>query len=171
VVPLYYNEKEGEDISILPERQWFTTLRMFHINVFLPIIEEKSYNELNETEEVILALFSLHKKKIEPLIRKDELLMELNDTLDSLERNTDFIYDYDFELEKETALKEDGRKEGREEGLKEGHAKGLDEGVKKNQKEVIQRMLEKDMELSDIAECVDLDIEEVEKIIQFLSKN
>ncbi len=27
------------------------------------------------------------------------------------------------------------------------------------------------MKLSDIAECVDLDVEEVEKIIQFLSKN
>jgi len=155
VVPLYYNEKEGEDISILPERQWFTTLRMFHINVFLPIIEEKSYNELNETEEVILALFSPHKKKIEPLLRKDELLMELNDTLDSLERNVDFLYDYDFELEKETALKEDGRKEGRDE----------------KQTEVIKKMLEDNVEVSIIAKYVNLDIEEVEKIKQSLSKN
>jgi len=146
-----YSIDVTSDISILPERQWFTTLRMFHINVFLPIIEEKSYNELNETEEVILALFSPHKKKIEPLLRKDELLMELNDTLDSLERNTDFLYDYDFELEKETALKEDGKKEARI--------------------EVIKKMLEKGMELSDIVECVNLDIEEVKKIIQSLSKN
>jgi predicted transposase/invertase (TIGR01784 family) len=74
---------------------------------------------------------------------------------------------YNEEIHKEKlrlAEIDEFRELGHEEGLKEGLQKGHEEGSLEKSIETAKKMLQKGYNITDISECTDLSIEEVEKL-------
>ncbi len=72
-------------------------------------------------------------------------------------------------LEHEEELKEEGREEGRAEGRAEGHKEGLAEGAEQKLVHLICRKLRKKKTPSEIAEALEEDLTDIQKICDTLS--
>ena len=67
--------------------------------------------------------------------------------------------------------REEGRKEGRQEGLKEGIKEGKTIGVKESKKEFISNMLKKNLSIEQMAEYLNMNIQEIKDIIDEINNN
>ena len=56
-------------------------------------------------------------------------------------------------------------KDGLEDGIKQGRTEGIEEGIMKEKVTTIQRLLSKNKSIDDIADIVDLPIEQVKEIL------
>ena len=56
------------------------------------------------------------------------------------------------------------------EGVEQGIEQGIERGTSKEKSATVKRMAKKNMPLSDIAECTDLSIDEVQKILNTIAK-
>ncbi|HBA37937.1 MAG TPA: hypothetical protein DCY94_04380 [Firmicutes bacterium] len=135
--------------NILPDRDNELLIKAFYIEVYLPIIEEKGYNELNETERVLKALFTPSKKDGEELSKGDAILMDYNEMLEDAKRIDEILGSYDKAQEEREVLFELGEKKG----------------VQKNQRDIIVNMIGEGFELETIARCLKVDVSEIEKIM------
>lgn len=77
--------------------------RKVYVDVFLPILRKKLYNEgieaLNEKEKIILALYESSKSKALELSKGDKELMEYYEEQEKISKGEDLISAYDHEVE------------------------------------------------------------------------
>ncbi|HBA37332.1 MAG TPA: hypothetical protein DCY94_01285 [Firmicutes bacterium] len=104
-------------------------------------------------------MFETSKEKAKELTEGDEILMRYNEKVEEAQRDEELLqaYDHDevhFEL-------------GRDEGIK----LGITQGIAQKQLEVIENMVRKKYKISEIAECLNLDIDTVEKILSSIKEH
>ena len=96
------------------------------------------------------------------LIKKEAKKMK-----DYLESNESFriaLETLKSELDYTTAIKT-AKEEGIEEGLEQGIEQGIERGITQNKKEVIFKLFQKGKSIEEIADLLDLSIDEVRKIL------
>ena len=69
---------------------------------------------------------------------------------------------------REEGLKE-GLKEGRKKGMKQGMKQGMQQGIEEKTRKVVINMLQKEMNIEDIMELVEISKEEIQKIKEEMS--
>ncbi len=69
-------------------------------------------------------------------------------------------------LELIISYEQKGRKEGLEEGIKRGIQQGIQQGMKQGMKQLIRNMARKGMTEKDIAQLVDLPVEDVRALLE-----
>lgn len=108
-----------------------------------------------EIEELYIKA-ELAKMKVEQRKKYEEEVMTRNDILNSIAEQLE-------DARKEAARI--GAAEGREEGLRKGMAEGIAEGKNKGRAEVIRQFHSKGMSAEQIADLLDADVADIEKIL------
>ena len=131
-------------------KDWLNLYQRAHL------MTEKEVQETIKTPAVLQAFAS---SKYEALPSEVRIQYELED------ENYDRVSEYTKSMEQKGIAK--GREEGREEGVVIGEAR---ERAKARQEkiETVKKMLKKGFSLEDAAECTDLTIAEIERIITLL---
>lgn len=145
------------NMNIIPEKNNDILLKTFYVEIYLPIIMKKEYNELNETERILRAMFTPSRSEGTLLSKGDKILMKFSETLENAESDSILMEEYDYDLAMRDSLLNKGRTEGRN--------KGRIEGKEEEKREIIKNMLTNDFDVETISKCVNLKISEVEKII------
>ena len=150
-------------------------------NIFeLHIIEiPKLINQLNkgliskEDELSVWIRFINNPEKVgEGDMDNNKELKKAKEELDKMkqdERERYLAYLREKHIKDTKAIREFGYNEGKEKGLAEGRKEGKEEGREEGrvkQKEIIMNLYKMHMKIEDISKAVDLNKEEVEKIIQ-----
>lgn len=115
---------------------------------------EKEYNKLNESEKILRAMFTPSSEEGKELSRGDEILMRFSEVMEELVDSPILMEGYDIIGDDRAHLEEKYRRDGREQ----------------NTKEIIKNMLDDNLSIPTIAKYVNLEAEEVEKIVSSLKK-
>ncbi len=133
------------------------------INIYLPNINKKEYNKLKLYEKLLLIFNENDEGLLNDLSEGDEIMEKYVKESKEASEKDEVIGMYNEEIHKEKlrlAEIDEFRELGHEEGLKEGLKKGsLEKSI-----ETAKKMLRKGYNITDISECTDLSIEEVEKL-------
>lgn len=145
-------------------------IEIYHIN--LPKLRDIEYNEIKKDElEKILYLFVCDdKKKLDELYKGDKLMEEVRKDADQIIETLDSLLYYNSDelnrLQREDNIKEGfdiGLKQGIEEGLKQG----IEQGIDIEKKQIVKKMLEKNIDINQISEITRLSLEEIKKMLDF----
>jgi len=166
-----YKYKNIEDTRIdfaLTDGRILYTDTIFIVDIYLPNIISKCYNELNNLEKFLRVGIEQDIEKALEYAGDDVELM--NFVIAGKEKSSDkrLLESYN----KEEAYAEQsyrngldaGIAEGHASGLAEGHASGLAEGEIKKQKEIAKNLLSLKMPIKDISKATGLSIKEIERL-------
>ena len=99
--------------------------KIIFINIYVPNLRKKMYNQgienLSEEERYLLGLIEPDINLSKELGGEIDIMIEYVNEAGEVTMGTNFGESYD----KEWALKDEGRREGREEGIKEGREEGI----------------------------------------------
>ena len=177
---IYQHNLEGKKIQLekLDQKQRI-------ILIELPKFYRLKHNLSDKLQQWLSVMQWEKFEEIEDAMRSNKEIEEAVKqlTLLSSDKEVKAIYDYEMsaKLERNTEdriLKEEataeglakghakGLKEGRKEGREEGRKVGIQEGEYKKQKEIVIRLADSGMQIEDIAKIVQMEIQEIEKIIK-----
>ena len=129
------------------------------INIYLPNINKKEYNKLKLYEKLLLIFNENDEGLLNDLSEGDEIMEKyVKDSKEASEQD-EVIGMYNEEIHKEKL-----RLAEIDEFRELGHEEGLKEGTQKTKEETAKKMLQKGYNITDISECTDLSIKEVEKL-------
>ncbi len=129
------------------------------INIYLPNINKKEYNKLKLYEKLLLIFNENDEELLNDLSEGDEIMEKYVKESKEASEKDEVIGMYNEELHKEKL-----RLAEIDEFRELGHEEGLKEGTQKTKEETAKKMLQKGYDITDISECTDLSIEEVEKL-------
>lgn len=146
------NDKIIDIYAIQNKEGILLTDKIIIVQIFVPNLRRKWYNEgirkLTELERYILTLVERKVEDVKELGIGDEIM---NDYVkESIEVSDDLNFGEAYD--KEWALKDEGKREGR------------DEGAKEKQVEIAQAMILKKLDIKTISECTGLTIEEINNL-------
>ena len=175
-IPKYHTEWE------IREREYAD--KILTDNLQIHIIELGKFKEGQEEKEDANWIRFIKAKgvdELEKLSRVDEYLKEAKEELDKLTADPELRELYEAreaelidKISEVEASREEGKEEGVKQGIKQGIKQGMKrgkeegkkEGIREKQKEVVMNMRKRKMSIEEIAEIVNLSMEEVEKIIR-----
>ena len=125
------------------------------INIYLPNINKKEYNKLKLYEKLLLIFNENDEGLLNDLSEGDEIMEKyVKDSKEASEQD-EVIGMYNEEIHKEKLRLAE---------IDEFRELGHEEGVREKAIETAKKMLQKGYNITDISECTDLSIEEVEKL-------
>ena len=164
------------DYAIMSNDNILLTNNIVIVDIYLPNIKKKSYNNnnnLSEMERFLLIGIEENRKKALEYVGDDIVMKDFDELIKEKSLDDDLYEAYD----KEWALRDqaerdgyqsgyeiginDGLKEGMKKGLEEGRTKGLEEGREEVKKEIIKKLIEKGLSDKEISEILEIDIKKI----------
>lgn len=126
----------------------------------------KAY-EKNPQDEVLQWMMFLNnpeKEEVNKIMEENEDIKEAKEELDKISQD-DLLRRRALKRQLEIADRLQLAEDAKEEGLRKGKKEGIEEGKKKTKKEVIKKLYEMNMSLEQIAKAVELEENEIKKIL------
>ncbi len=160
VVHCYENKETltGKDIIMSGN------VKIYHVN--LAKIHKKYYNkeELNKLELLMVVMNEKDDSPyLEELIKGDKIMKEFREEAKKVSLDDDNWFAYQREIIDER-YKEAREIEVREEGEAKGIEKGIEQGVDKTKREVVEKMLKENLDISLISKIGGLSKDEIKEI-------
>ena len=135
-------------------------------NVFIENVEKICYTDAKEREKLrYLLMMDKTPEELANFFPDDEIIKMFRGEIVRLNSNAKFIREISEEEEKEM-IHNTELKLSKQEGKEEGHVEGKAEGIEEKTIDVIKNLLVKHMSIEDIADVVNLSINEVKNIIK-----
>ena len=135
-------------------------------NVFIENVEKICYTDAKEREKLrYLLMMDKTPEELANFFPDDEIIKIFRGEIVRLNSNAKFIREISEEEEKEM-IHNTELKLSKQEGKEEGHVEGKAEGIEEKTIDVIKNLLVKHMSIEDIADVVNLSINEVKNIIK-----
>ena len=135
-------------------------------NVFIENVEKICYTDAKEREKLrYLLMMDKTPEELANFFPDDEIIKMFRGEIVRLNSNAKFIREISEEEEKEM-IHNTELKLSKQEGKEEGHVEGKAEGIEEKTIDVIKNLLVKHMSIEDIADVVNLSIDEVKNIIK-----
>ena len=125
------------------------------INIYLPNIDKRDYNKLELYEKLLLVFNENDEGLLNDLSEGDEIMEKYVKESKEASEKDEVIGMYNEEIHKEKLRLAE---------IDEFRELGHEEGVREKAIETAKKMLQKGYNITDISECTDLSIEEVEKL-------
>ena len=125
------------------------------INIYLPNINKKEYNKLKLYEKLLLIFNENDEELLNDLSEGDEIMEKYVKESKEASEKDEVIGMYNEEIHKEKLRLAE---------IDEFRELGHEEGIREKAIETAKKMLQKGYNITDISECTDLSIEEVEKL-------
>lgn len=131
------------------------------ININLDYYAKLSHNEINQKEKLWKLLTIENEEELDSIVNEEKLLTKYQNRLTDLSSNLE--YRENIMSEEIEQILEDDRKYRT--GVLVGEQQGIQQGISSRNTEIVINMVNKNMNLKDISEIVNLPIEEVQSII------
>ncbi len=143
-------------------------------NINLSFYDKKSYNGI-VMKDFVWKLFTINKKDdIDDVGKNIKELDNYCKELERLSKDKEYCMNVWSERLEENlsnlSAYNNGKDEGEKIGREEGIAIGKEEGIALQQRETVMKMYKKEIAINIIADCVNLSVDEVEKIINSFEK-
>ena len=164
-----YNSKVTDKMvlkSYLTHEDGIYTKNFSIWNVFIENVEKICYTDAKEREKLrYLLMMDKTPEELANFFPDDEIIKMFRGEIVRLNSNAKFIREISEEEEKEM-IHNTELKLSKQEGKEEGHVEGKAEGIEEKTIDVIKNLLVKHMSIEDIADVVNLSINEVKNIIK-----
>lgn len=164
-----YNSKVTDKMvlkSYLTHEDGIYTKNFSIWNVFIENVEKICYTDAKEREKLrYLLMMDKTPEELANFFPDDEIIKMFRGEIVRLNSNAKFIREISEEEEKEM-IHNTELKLSKQEGKEEGHVEGKAEGIEEKTIDVIKNLLVKHMSIEDIADVVNLSINEVKNIIE-----
>ena len=164
-----YNSKVTDKMvlkSYLTHEDGIYTKNFSIWNVFIENVEKICYTDAKEREKLrYLLMMDKTPEELANFFPDDEIIKMFRGEIVRLNSNAKFIREISEEEEKEM-IHNTELKLSKQEGKEEGHVEGKAEGIEEKTIDVIKNLLVKHMSIEDIADVVNLSIDEVKNIIK-----
>ena len=164
-----YNSKVTDKMvlkSYLTHEDGIYTKNFSIWNVFIENVEKICYTDAKEREKLrYLLMMDKTPEELANFFPDDEIIKMFRGEIVRLNSNAKFIREISEEEEKEM-IHNTELKLSKQEGKEEGHVEGKAEGIEEKTVDVIKNLLVKHMSIEDIADVVNLSINEVKNIIK-----
>ena len=164
-----YNSKVTDKMvlkSYLTHEDGIYTKNFSIWNVFIENVEKICYTDAKEREKLrYLLMMDKTPEELANFFPDDEIIKMFRGEIVRLNSNAKFIREISEEEEKEM-IHNTELKLSKQEGKEEGYVEGKAEGIEEKTIDVIKNLLVKHMSIEDIADVVNLSINEVKNIIK-----
>ena len=164
-----YNSKVTDKMvlkSYLTHEDGIYTKNFSIWNVFIENVEKICYTDAKEREKLrYLLMMDKTPEELANFFPDDEIIKMFRGEIVRLNSNAKFIREISEEEEKEM-IHNTELKLSKQEGKEEGHVECKAEGIEEKTIDVIKNLLVKHMSIEDIADVVNLSINEVKNIIK-----
>ena len=164
-----YNSKVTDKMvlkSYLTHEDGIYTKNFSIWNVFIENVEKICYTDAKEREKLrYLLMMDKTPEELANFFPDDEIIKMFRGEIVRLNSNAKFIREISEEEEKEM-IHNTELKLSKQEGKEEGHVEGKAEGIEEKTIDVIKNLLVKHMSIEDIADVVNLSVNEVKNIIE-----
>ena len=164
-----YNSKVTDKMvlkSYLTHEDGIYTKNFSIWNVFIENVEKICYTDAKEREKLrYLLMMDKTPEELANFFPDDEIIKMFRGEIVRLNSNAKFIREISEEEEKEM-IHNTELKLSKQEGKEEGHVEGKAEGIEEKTIDLIKNLLVKHMSIEDIADVVNLSINEVKNIIK-----
>ncbi len=147
---------------------------MFYLCCAICTSDENEFNQLIDMINIEESVKDIIKEVSRTMNKDEEIVRHYVDWREEIQRTRDYVTDFVNErlqkkdaksIEELRALYEDILEEEKEDARHEGYFDGVESGIEKKEKEMVINMYNKKIPIKTIADCANLSIDEVNKII------